>query len=133
MDFDELLQKINKECYEPKNHKNGLKAALVNNEYFKKEIPGNNWYTNFAIPSFSLALTIFIILGTFNPTPKINEKISIKNNENTLYGRLSKNNNIIKTDYGNGIKQIEINQENVKTKLYFNNKNILIRSQAENK
>ncbi|MFA6252327.1 MAG: hypothetical protein WCX74_02925 [Candidatus Paceibacterota bacterium] len=133
MKIEELFLKINKTQYEPKSHKEELKMLLMNNSYFKKK--DNAWWKpDFLLPSASFSLAIIIFLGTIFLLPlSTTKKISPINEQETLYGRLSKNNNAAAYDYGNGIKKIEVVQENTRTMFLFNKKNILIGSQAKNK
>jgi len=133
MKIEELFQKIDKTQYEPKAHREALKMLLMDNSYFRKK--DNAWWRfDFLLPSMSFSLAIVIFLGTILLLPLSTTKtISHINEQETLYGRLSKNNNAAEYDFGNGIKKIEVVQENTKTTLLFNKKNILIGSQAKNK
>lgn len=127
MELEELFQKINKVQYEPKNHKEALRLVLLNNKHFqtKNDI---KWNLSLALPSLSFAFIILISTGTLPPPIPI---MKTSTNQNTLYSRLSKNSNVIKADYGGGIKELQINQENTRMSLYFNKQNILIRSEIK--
>lgn len=133
MNIDELFQKINKETYEPKGHKDKLRAALLNNKYFAPK-ENNSWNFNLAIPSLSLSLTILIFISAYILIPKTTTyELTFGEQKQTLYNRLSKNNNAAKIMDQNGIRALEIKQENTKTTLYFNHKNVLIGSGVHNK
>jgi len=133
MNIDDLFQKINKEIYEPKDHKDKLRAALLNNKYFVPK-ESNRWNFNLAIPSLSLSLTIFVFISAYILIPKTTTyELTFGEQKQTLYNRLSKNNNTAKIMDQNGMKGLEVSQENTKTTFYFNHKNILIGSGVHNK
>jgi len=121
-----MFQKINKTSYELENHKESLRAALMQNKYFTQN--DLRWNFSLAIPSLSFAFIVIIFTGTYISQPIVLEKKD--DFQSTLYGRLSKNNNVLRSDYGS-IKELQIKQENVKTSLYFNKKNVLIRSETK--
>ncbi|MCK9578078.1 hypothetical protein M0R01_01120 [bacterium] len=126
MEIEEMFQKINKTSYELENHKESLRAALMQNKYFTQN--DLRWNFSLAIPSLSFAFIVIIFTGTYISQPIVLEKKD--DFQSTLYGRLSKNNNVLRSDYGS-IKELQIKQENVKTSLYFNKKNVLIRSETK--
>lgn len=130
MEIENLFQKINKKQYETRAHKDSLRFALQNNQYFEKK-QSTQWQFNLAIPSLTLSFSILIFTGMTMPYAIAENKTNTQTNQQqTLYSRLLKNSNVNKAEYGNGIKSLQIKQENVKTSLYFNKKNILIRSEA---
>lgn len=122
--LESIFQKINKENYELCNHKEKLRLALTNNKYFdKNEQFSNPW--NFKIAFSSISFAAIIIIGTFLITPKTIDENHTQNQ--TLYDRLIANTNASKISNGAGnIYAIEMQQDNVRTVLYFNNNKKLV-------
>ncbi|MCK9393215.1 MAG: hypothetical protein WCX30_03295 [Candidatus Paceibacterota bacterium] len=129
MNIEEIFQKINKDNHELKNHRNNLRATLLENKYFiKKE---NNYpRLNITLPSLSLTLSTIIFIGVYILIPKTTPIQTLSKNDqgSSLYARLSKNNNTTKLTKTNETKTLEINQENTKTILHFNSNNVLTNS-----
>ena len=130
MNIDELFQKINKDNYELKNHKDKLRVILLNDKYFTRKENAFS-LSNFALPSLSLTLSAVIFIAAYTIIPKtIPDQVLTDNHNSTLYARLLKNNNTT-TPTNDETKTLEINQENTKTILRFNNKNVLIDSKVK--
>lgn len=125
--IESIFQKINRENYDLKNHKENLRLSLINSKYFNSADKKFSW--DFKMVFSSVSFSAIVIIGIFLLSPKT---VNQTNHVSTLplYDRLLTNNNSAKVYAGGGNMQIiEVSQENIKTVLYFDNNKKLVNSQ----
>ena len=133
MTIEELFKKANSERIELNGHKERLKTVLLKNDYFdvsEKE------YWDWKLTFSSLALSAMIIIFSYSIPSVGNNNISV-NESKGLYYSLEKSNNVNSLgsgDYnGESANILQMVEDGTETTMYFNNRNVLIHSEVNNK
>jgi hypothetical protein len=121
--LEKVFQELNKESYELKNHKENLRAVLHRRNDREEQVSYWDMRTIFASISFAaIAILSISIISPITTDRKIDE-------EHTLYGRLLKNTNAMKSGGASGEDAIiEVAQEGVIVTMQFNKNRVLINS-----
>ncbi len=131
MTIEELFKKANNERIELNGHKDKLKAVLLRNEYFDKEKEYWDWKLTASSLAFSVLL-IFFSISIVSPG-NTNQAIS---EERDLYKTLESNANVSplgeETFNGEKTNVLQMVEGGTKTKMYFNNRNVLVHSEVYN-
>jgi hypothetical protein len=133
MTIEELFKKANSERIELNGHKERLKTVLLKNDYFdvsEKE------YWDWKLTFSSLALSAIIIIFSYSIPSAGHNNISV-NESKGLYYSLEKSNNVNSLgsgDYnGESANILQMVEDGTETTMYFNNRNVLIHSEVNNK
>jgi hypothetical protein len=131
MTIEELFKKANKERIEIDNHKERLKAVLLKNEYFDAEKEYWDWRLAISSLAFSALLIIFSYA-----IPSIGNNQTVSESQG-LYANLEKNNNVSalgeETYDGESANVLKMVEGGTETVMYFNDRNVLIHSEVNNK
>lgn len=132
MTIEELFKKANNERIELDGHKERLKTVLLKNEYFDSE----KEYWDWKLTASSLAFSALIIIFSYSIPNVGNSNQALSDNQG-LYVSLQKINNVnsptqdmYNGESANVLKMVEGGTE---TLMYFNNRNVLVHSEVNNK
>ncbi|MCK9446857.1 hypothetical protein M0Q50_08400 [bacterium] len=133
MTIEELFKKANNERIELNGHKERLKTVLLKNEYFDIE---QKEYWDWKLTFSSLAFSAMIIVFSYSVPAVGNSNVAVDESKG-LYTSLEKSNNVSSLgagDYnGESANILQMVEDGTETTMYFNNRNVLIHSEVNNK
>ncbi|MDD4531512.1 MAG: hypothetical protein PHH21_02270 [Candidatus Pacebacteria bacterium] len=125
MTFEELFKKAKMDIMMD-GHKDKLKSALLENDFFSKEKEAWDW----KVFAPSLALSLILVAFSFNfPAGTDVKKVS---NDSSFYSVMSNNKNVspaVESGAGNALQMVD---NDAKTVFYFNERNVLVHSEVVN-
>ena len=132
MTIEELFKKANSERIEMNDHKERLKTVLLKNKYFDTE----KEYWDWKLTASSLAFSALIIIFSYS-IPSVGNNSKVMSMDRGLYTSLEKNNNVstLGEDSYNGesANVLKMVEDGTETVMYFNDRNVLVHSEVNNK
>jgi len=133
MTIEELFKKANNERIELDGHKERLKAVLLKNEYF--DVAEEKEYWDWKLTVSSLAFSALIIIFSYSIPSVGNNTVAVE--KTGLYTSLEKSNNVTSLGQdsynGAGANVLKMVEDGTETLMYFNDRNVLIHSEVNNK
>jgi len=132
MTIEELFKKANSERIEMNDHKERLKVVLLKNKYFDKE----KEYWDWKLTASSLAFSALLIIFSYS-IPSVGNNNMVISKDKGLYTSLEKNKNVstLGEDSYNGesANVLKMVEDGTETVMYFNDRNVLVHSEVNNK
>jgi hypothetical protein len=133
MTIEELFKKANNESIGMSGHKEKLKAVLLKNEYF--DVAKEKEYWDWKLTVSSLALSALIIIFSYSIPSVGNNTVAVE--KTGLYSNLEKSNNVTalgqESYNGESANVLKMVEGGTETLMYFNDRNVLIHSEVNNR
>jgi hypothetical protein len=128
---EELFKQVNNDKIELGEHKDKLKRALLNSEYFSaKEKESWDWKLSLSSLVFSAIIIAFSVSfnqGGYDTTAAAPGAV-----HDSFYSKLSNNVNVSQVSSGSGENALQMVDDGTKTVFYFNERNVLVHSEVIN-
>lgn len=132
MTIEELFKKANSERIEMNDYKERLKTVLLKSKYFDTE----KEYWEWKLTVSSLAFSALLIFFSYS-IPSVGNNNNVMSMDGGLYTSLEKNNNVstLGEDSYNGesANVLKMVEDGTETVMYFNDRNVLVHSEVNNK